>query len=316
MNIAQRNRIIVASSLFLLLIAASFIFGPTVFIIGLVAIATSFIIEFLNSVARKEKFDWTTFWITPLIITLLTTPTIIDQVWMVAVATGFGVFFAKAIWGGEGKNVFNPATVGLIFIALSFPVYVLNFFDPVAQLATTVTPAVTFKSNPGVIVQGFQFMDLLLGNYAGGLGTTFKLGILILGLLLMVLKISDWKIPVTFLGTYFVFSLINYLSKGIAFGDAFVYSGYSIFMGHLLFAAMFVAVDPQTQPLYFKGRLIYGVLLGFVTWIIQNIWLFNPSAPNTDGIIYSITFMNAVVGLIDVWTVPKVKDVPLVVEEA
>ncbi|HLS99988.1 MAG TPA: RnfABCDGE type electron transport complex subunit D, partial [Acholeplasma sp.] len=241
MNIAQRNRIIVASILFMLLIAASFIFGPTVFLIGLVAIATSFIIEFLSSVARKEKFDWTTIWFTPLIITLLTTPTIIDQVWMVAVATGFGVFFAKAIWGGEGKYVFQPAMVGLIFIALAFPVYTLNFFDPIAQAATTITPAVTFKSNPGAVFQDFDFVELLMGQYAGGLGTTFKLGILILGGLLMVLRISDWKIPLTFLGSYFVLSLVKYLLTGIAFGDSFLYAGYSIFMGHLLFVAMFVA---------------------------------------------------------------------------
>lgn len=313
MNTAQRNRIIVASSLFLLLIAASFIFGATVFIIGAIGIATSFVVEILNSVARKEKFDWTTFTITPLIITLLTTPTIIDQVWMVAVATAFGVFFAKAIWGGEGKNVFNPAMVGLIFIALAFPVHVNSFFDPIAGIASTATPATIFKNLPTDIVNGFSYWDLMIGNYAGAIGTTFKLGILILGLFFMVLRISDWKIPVTFLGSYFLLSLFNFLLKGHGV-ESFTYATYSLLMGHLLFAAMFVATDPQTTPLYFKGKLIFGVMLGFVTWIIQNVWLFNPLAPNTEGIIYSITFMNAVTGLIDVWTVPKVKEIPSVEE--
>src|SRR5690606_2696466 len=269
MNIAQRNRIIVASILFMLLIAASFIFGPTVFLIGLVAIATSFIIEFLSSVARKEKFDWTTIWYTPLIITLLTTPTIIDQVWMVAVATGFGVFFAKAIWGGEGKYVFQPAMVGLIFIALAFPVYTLNFFDPVNNQATTSTLAVIFKNNPGQIFTNYSIKDLMIGMYAGGLGTTFKIGILVFGVVLMLYRISDWKIPLTFLGSYFLLSFVKFLLTGVAFGDSFMYAVYSILMGHLLFVAMFVATDNQIQPLYTKGRIIYGILLGLVTWIIQ-----------------------------------------------
>lgn len=313
MNKAQINRIIVACSLFVLLIISAFIFGWTVFLIGLVAIATSFVVEILNSKLRKEKFDWTSFAITPLVITLLTTPTIINQVWMVAVATAFGVFFAKAIFGGEGKYIFNPATVGLIFIALAFPVYVNSFLDPVLGEATTSTLASIFKNTPDTIVSNYSILDLLTGNYAGAIGTTFKLGILVLGIVLMALRITDWKIPVTFLGVYFLISLVNFLGKGYG-ADSFLYALYSILLGHLLFAAMFVATDPQTVPLYGKGKWIYGVLLALITWIIQNIWVFNPSAPNTEGIIYSITFMNAVVGLLDVLTVPKVKEVPAMEE--
>ncbi len=313
MNTGQRNRLIVTGSLFVLLISASIIFGPTVLLIGLVGLLTSLIIEFLASKARKETFDWTTFWITPLIITLLTTPTIIDQVWMVAVATAFGVFFAKSIWGGQDKNVFNPAMVGLIFIALAFPIYVNSFLDPILKVTTTSTPAFVFKNTPTAVFNSYSLWQLLLGNYAGGLGTTFKLGILVLGSILMILRISDWKIPLTFLGTYFLFSLINFASKGFGF-DSFIYALYSLLMGHLLFAAMFVSTDPQTAPLYGKGKIYYGVALGFITWIIQNIWLFNQLAPNTEGIIYSVTFMNAMVGLIDIWTVPKIKQVPLMEE--
>ncbi|MFA5693093.1 MAG: RnfABCDGE type electron transport complex subunit D [Acholeplasmataceae bacterium] len=314
MEIAQRNRIIVASALFLLLIAASVIFGPTVFIVGVVAIATSLIIELLNSKLRKEKFDWTSFAISPLIITLMTTPVIIDHVWMVVVATAFGVFFAKAIFGGEGKYIFNPATVGLIFIAISFPVEVNSFIDPVSKIISTETPATLFKTAPNQLADNFTFLKLLMGNYAGGIGTTFKLGILILGGLLMVLKITDWKIPLTFVGTYFLISLVNFLTKGYGL-NSFSFATYSILVGHLMFASMFIAGDPQTAPLYPKGVIIYGVLLGLLTWLIQNLWLFNEQAPNTEGAIYSITFMNAVVGLLDEWTVPKIKEIPLVEEE-
>lgn len=308
MNKSQQSRIFVAAILFLLLIAAAFIFGATVFIVGLVAIITSFVVEILSAKARKETFDWTAFWITPLIITLLTTPTIIHQVWMVSVATAFGVFFAKSIWGGQDKNVFNPAMVGLIFIALAFPVYVNEFLDPISGVASAQTFATTFKGNPLEIMNNHSIWDLLLGNYAGAIGTTFKLGIILGGLALMLVKISDWRIPLTYLGTYFVLSFINGFTKSGL--NPFTYATYSILMGHLMFAVMFVATDPQTAPLYNKGKFIYGLGLGVVTWIIQNIWVFNQMAPNTEGIIYAVVFMNATVGLIDVWTVPKIKDIP------
>ena len=312
MNKSQQSRTFVASALFILLIAASFIFGATVFIVGAVAIFTSFVVEILSSKARKETFDWTSFWITPLVITLLTTPTIINQVWMVSLATAFGVFFAKSIWGGQDKNVFNPAMVGLIFIALAFPIYVNSFLEPIANITTPETLATIFKNNPTQIMTTYSLWDVMLGNYAGAIGATFKLGIIIFGLIMMITKISDWRIPLTFIGTYFVLSLLNGLTKtGV---NPFMYATYSILMGHLMFAVMFVATDPQTAPIHLKGKLLYGFGLGFITWIIQNIWVFNPLAPNTEGIIYSVTFMNAMVGLIDVWTVPKVKDIPELVE--
>ncbi|MFA7417022.1 MAG: RnfABCDGE type electron transport complex subunit D [Acholeplasma sp.] len=308
MNTSQQHRAFVAVALFILLIAASFIFGTTVFIVGAAAIVTSFVVERLSTKARKETFDWTSFWITPLVITLLTTPTILEQVWMVSLATAFGIFFAKSIWGGQDKNVFNPAMVGLIFIALAFPIYVNEFLEPISGIATPETLATIFKNSPGQIMTNYSIWDLLIGNYAGAIGTTFKLGIIILGFIMMIEKISDWRIPLTFVGTYFALSLINGFTKtGV---NPFEYATYSILMGHLMFAVMFVATDPQTAPMYTKGKILYGFGLGFVTWIIQNIWVFNPLAPNTEGIIYSVTFMNAVVGLIDVWTVPKIKDVP------
>ncbi len=314
MDKAQKNRIIVAGVLFLLLIASSFIFGVIVLSVGMVALATSLIIEVLNSHFRKETFDWTTFMISPLIITLMTTPVITDNIWMVVVATAFGVFFAKAIFGGEGKYIFNPATVGLVFIAISFPVQVNEFLNPLTGIISTETPATMFKTSPESALASIKILELLKGQYAGAIGTTFKWGILAGGALLMILRITDWKIPLTFVGTYFVMTFFNFLFKGFGL-ESFTYATYSILVGQLLFAAMFVASDPQTAPLYTKGVIIYVVLLGFITWLIQNIWIFNTQAPNTEGTIYAITFMNAVVGLLDEWTVPKIKDIPLVEED-
>jgi Na+-transporting NADH:ubiquinone oxidoreductase subunit B len=312
MNIGQRNRIIVSSALFILLIAASFIFGATVFLIALTALLTSWVVEFLTSLARKEKFDWTSWLVTPLVITLMTTPVILDQVWIVAVGTAFGIFFAKSIFGGQDKNIFNPATVGLIFIALSFPVFINSFINPLNGDISTITPAMSFKLNPSTFLDPAQtsFLtpwQLLQGYYPGAIGTTFKLGILILGIILMVLRVTDWKTPVLYLGTYFVLAFVNFLLGGNGFTDSLTLSGLSLLMGHLLFASMFIATDTQTSPLYNKGKIIYGIALGVITFLIQTPTFINKQAPNTEGAIYAITFMNAVVGLIDVMTVPKVK---------
>ena len=164
MDKARKNRFI-AGVLFLLLIASSFIFGVIVLSVGMVALATSLIIEVLNSHFRKETFDWTTFMISPLIITLMTTPVITDNIWMVVVATAFGVFFAKAIFGGEGKYIFNPATVGLVFIAISFPVQVNEFLNPLTGIISTETPATMFKTSPESALASIKILELLKGQY-------------------------------------------------------------------------------------------------------------------------------------------------------
>ncbi len=295
MDIKVRNRLIITGALLLLLVPATIIFSWKVLLVALIALVTSFLLEFANSKIRKEAFDYSSFTITPLIVTLMFTPYILTYFWIVPLSLAFGLFFAKFIFGGQDKNIFNPAAVALIFAAISFPTIFTQYIDPATGIVSATTPATLLNTEPTTFFNQYNFLDLLLGNYAGAIGTTFKIGILGLGLILIALKVVNWRIPLFYLLTYFIISGVLYLIDPTFYSNPIYY----LFVGHLLFASFFMASDPQTAPVEQKGIIIYAIGLGFFSFIIQRY------SSNIEGTIYAIVFMNAVVGLIDTWTMKK-----------
>ncbi len=295
MDVRVRNRLIVTGTLLLLLVPATVIFGWKILLVALIALITSFLLELANAKIRKEPFDYSSFTITPLVVTLMFTPYIAAYFWIVPLSLAFGLFFAKYIFGGQDKNIFNPAAVALIFAAVSFPTIFTQYIDPATGVLSATTPATLLITDPTAFFSQYTFSDLLLGNYAGAIGTTFKIGILALGLILVALKIVNWRIPLFYLLTYFIISGVLYLIDPSFYSHPIYY----LFVGHLLFAAFFMASDPQTAPVEQKGIIIYAVGLGFFSFIIQRF------SSNVEGAIYAIVFMNAIVGLIDGWTMKK-----------
>lgn len=295
MEVKVRNRLIVTGALLLLLVPATVIFSWKVLLTALIALITSFLLELANAKIRKESFDYSGFTITPLIVTLMLTPYIAKYLWMVPLSLAFGLFFAKYIFGGQDKNIFNPAALSLIFAAVSFPTIFSQYVDPTTDILSADTPATLLITDAAAFFNQYTFKDLLLGNYAGGVGTTFKLGIVVFGLILIGLKVVNWRIPVFYLLTYFMISNILYLFDPNFYSHPFYY----LFVGHLLFAVFFMATDPVTAPMDKKGIAIYGIGLGFFTFIIQRF------SSNVEGTIYAVIFMNALVGLIDAWTMKK-----------
>ena len=116
MNIDQKRRLYVIGALLILLGISTYQFGFKMLVIALVAVATSVAIEMLAKKLRKEKQDFTSYFTLPLVVTLLTTPNVYNDghVWMIAVTVAFGLFFAKALFGGQDKNVFNAEALGII----------------------------------------------------------------------------------------------------------------------------------------------------------------------------------------------------------
>lgn len=295
MDVKVRNRLIITGALLLLLVPATVIFGWKVLLIALIALITSFLLELANVKIRKEPFDYSSFTITPLIVTLMFTPYIATYFWIVPLSLAFGLFFAKYIFGGQDKNVFNPAAVALVFAAISFPTIFTQYIDPATGIVSATTPSTLLNTDPTTFFSQYTLLDLLFGNYAGSMGTTFKIGILGLGLILIALKVVNWRIPLFYLLTYFIIAGVLHLI------DPSFYSNpiYFLFVGHLLFASFFMASDPQTAPMEQKGIIIYAIGLGFFSFIIQRF------SSNVEGTIYAIIFMNALVGLIDAWTMKK-----------
>ncbi|MBN2300573.1 MAG: RnfABCDGE type electron transport complex subunit D [Acholeplasmataceae bacterium] len=284
--LTQKNLLIFTGFLGILLIAATVIFGWYVLAIAAVSYAVSITIELIFAKIRKKKLDMS-WMVTPLVFALLMPPT--APLWMVAIGSGFGIFFGKSIFGGLGKTVFNPALVGVLFVQISFPAFMATMWlDPVTDIVSAVTPLISLGRG---LPFDYSFTDLLFGMIPGTLGETFRLGIIVLGLGLIALKIADWRIPLFFIGSVFLLTWIGHLFDPTTFKDPLL----SIFTGGIMFGAFFVATDPVTAPSKSIGKMIYGFGLGFLTVLIRNFAAF------PEGVTFSVIIMNAISPLIDNW---------------
>lgn len=285
-----RNTWLFAGSLIILLAIGTFIFGFQVLLLTAVAFAISLIIDYAFSKIRKRPFD-SEWMITPLLVVLILPPGV--PAWLVGIATFFAVFFGKNIFGGSGKYIFSPALVGVLFVLISFPVQMsTNWLNAGGDLFTGATPLLSLfrGANP----YPFTTAQLLFGQAPGVVGETFRAGVLLLGVLLLVLNVRDWKVPVSYLGFFFVLTGLSYLFFKDSFGRDPILS---LLTGGLLFGAFFVASDPVLAPQNTKGKILYGFGLALLTFIIR---FFGTYA---EGVTFAIILMSAVSPLIDNLTV-------------
>lgn len=234
--------------------------------------------------------------VTCLLFTLSLPPSV--PYWVAMVGIAFGVVFGKCVFGGFGKNIFNPALVGRCLIYVSFPAHMtvawsrpftdfpggLIRWSGGADALTSATPMLTFNKE-GIITDYFQ---LFLGNIAGSLGETSALLIIIAAIYLIATKTASWKIIVSTIGSFAVLSSILYFTGAIQTDPLF-----SVLSGGFLFAAVFMATDPISAPKQEASKIIYGVLIGVTALIIRSFSLF------TEGIMFAVLIVNAFVPLIE-----------------
>ena len=262
--------------------AAVYFYGLYALAIIMTSYVAGGIVEVAFAIFRDREIE-EGFLVTGLIFALVLPPTL--PLWAVAIGSVFGTFFGKEIFGGTGRNIFNPALVGRLFITIAFPQLMsASWKEPFADVITSATPLGVFKVSGELT----PYIDLLLGLNAGSMGELFRLGIIAGGIFLMLSKVSNWRIPVSYLGTVFVFSLI-----GNRFSPAIAPPVFSILSGGLLFGAMFMATDPVTGPTTKTGKYIYGFGCGLLTFLIRSF------AGYTEGVMFSIIFMNGLNPLID-----------------
>jgi Na+-translocating ferredoxin:NAD+ oxidoreductase RnfD subunit len=279
----EKNTLILTLAMLVLFIYATITYGFRILLLALVSYVVAFVIEFLFHRLRKIEFD-SNWIVTPLLVVLIMPPFI--EPWIVGVATFFAVFFGKAIFGGSGKYIFPPALVGYIFVLISFPSNLANTFFS-SDLEAGVTPLITLNRH---LLFNYKFEDLLFGLTPGSIGETFRLGIIVLGVLLFLFKVIDWKTPISYILSFLVFTTIAYLIFPTTYGKDPILS---LFVGSLLFGAIFIAADPVIEPKNTKGKIIYGIGLGFLTFIIRNFGTF------PEGVTFAILIMSAISPLID-----------------
>jgi Na+-transporting NADH:ubiquinone oxidoreductase subunit B/electron transport complex protein RnfD len=281
-SINNRNLIFLIGSL-IMLIAGITIFGIHVLWMAITAVVISVIIELIFAKVRGYKLTVGVF-VTPIILTLILPPTL--PLYMVGVGAFFATFFAKSLFGGDGKYIFNPAVAGVLFLIITFPAFLNTMWlNPVTGDVSSATPLGSLASGN----LSLSFSELLMGNTAGYVGETFRLGIIVIGVIFMLLKTIDWKITVSYLGGFLLFTLFFNLVAPDSARDAF----YSLFVGNVLFASVFLATDPITATRSKYGVYLYGAGLGLITVVIRHFAAF------PEGTIFAIIIMNAVAPLID-----------------
>jgi Na+-transporting NADH:ubiquinone oxidoreductase subunit B/electron transport complex protein RnfD len=248
-----------------------------------VSYAAGGIVEVLFALSRKKEIE-EGFLVTGLIFALTLPPS--TPLWVVAIGVIFGTIFGKELFGGTGRNIFNPALVGRLFITIGFPqIMTMSWNVPLADAVTSATPLVVYKSSQVMP----RVSDSLLGLTAGSMGETFRIGIILGGLFLIFTKITNWRIPIIYLATVAAFSWVgNILVPAKIAPPAF-----QLLSGGLLFGAMFMATDPVTSPYTKAGKVVFGILAGVFTVLIRAFSGF------TEGVMFSIVLMNGFTPLID-----------------
>lgn len=231
--------------------------------------------------------------------------------WMSFLGGVVAVGLGKSIWGGMGKNLFNPALVGRAFLQSAFPTALTTWTAPprtvwsidtalfAAPLMHGDIDAVTSASPLGLAKFEREITDLvplLIGNTSGSLGETAGVLILVVGVWLGLRRVFDWRLPVSTLLSVVVASGAFYLLQlgGIIDADGYYPDPlFMIFSGGLLFATVFMVTDPVTTPMTPKGAWVFGAGVGV---LVVTIRLFG-GLP--EGVMYAILLMNSVTPLID-----------------
>lgn len=273
-------------------VASIFIFGLRALVLILVCVIGSVLTElFIMKLLRgkKEFKPDGSATVTGLLLALNLSVAV--SWWQALIGVIVAIGIAKHVFGGLGRNFWNPALIGRVFMLISFPVAMTTWYSPF-DLQTTATPLAIIKEGSGTLP---PVKDMFLGTISGSLGETSAL-LLILGFIYLVLRGRiKLTVPITYIGTVAVMSGIFYLID-----PAFGIPIYHVLGGGLMLGALFMATDMVTSPMTKKGQFIFGLGCGVITMIIRYFGGY------PEGVSYSIIIMNSFVPLIDMVTKPKI----------
>lgn len=276
----------------------------------LVGIVTSIFSEFLyiKFILKKNynyslKLLFKSYSIIPGLFLAIILP-VNTPLWIVAFGAFCATILGKMIYGGLGQNIFNPALVGYLIIGASYSSKLGSFLNqyeldtiggatPLANLAS-LNYIGTYDNIVGNYGSLFNFLS---GTIPGVIGEVSKILIILAFIFLAVTKTIKWRIPVMYVSTVFILSLLI----GTYFDMGLWYPLFNILSGGLLFGAVFMSTDPVTSPITNNGQIFYGICLGILTILIRFL------TPFPEGVMTSILFMNMLVFLFDKMGL-KIKD--------
>ena len=262
-------------------IFAVYWFGFGVLLTVLLSVASAILSEFLmeKALRRPVTIDDGSAAVTGLLLAL-TLPA--GTPWYVPVlGSVFAICIAKQVFGGLGDNFVNPALAGRAFLLASFPA-AMTTYPLVADAVTSATPL------SSEFAGSVDYLQAFIGRIGGCIGEVSTLALLIGAVYLLIRRVIDWRIPLSYLGTM---ALLTVIGGGNVLD--------SVLLGGTVLGAFFMATDYVTSPVTSWGRVIYGVGIGIINYTIRR-WGAYP-----EGTTYALLLMNIAAPLIERFTRPR-----------
>lgn len=276
--------------------ASVYFFGWRSLVLVIMCYIVGIIIEMGFAVVKDEEVTEGMF-VTCILYPMTLPPTI--PFWMAAVGLAVGIILGKEVFGGTGKNIFNPAIVGRVFLAVTFPVHMASLWvtpyddSPLRGLVhwvkssdavTAASPLIDFKNG-----SPSRIADMFLGTTSGSLGETSAIIIIIFGTLLVLTRVANWRLPLSTIASALLTAAVMHLVSPETCASPL----YHLAAGGLLFGAFYMVTDPVSCPFTNTGKWIYGTLIGAVTIIIRNL------SGYPEGMMFAILIMNMFAAVID-----------------
>lgn len=271
-------------------VAGIVIFGLRALAVLCVTVAASVFSEFIfNLLVKKEQtVDDLSAIVTGLLLGLNLRAD--APLWQCAIGAIFAIVVVKCLFGGLGCNFANPAITARVFLVISFTATIGGGAVPAlsgVDLVSTATPLEAMKMGGELP----SLLDMLLGLRSGAIGETCIIALLLGFAYLVFRKVINFEIPIIFIGTVFVLSLI--------FDNSFMIAAYQILSGGLVLGAVFMATDYVTTPITRSGKMIFAFGCGLITFLIRRFGSY------PEGVSYAILFMNILSPYIEKLTAPK-----------
>ena len=268
-----------------------FVLGIQSLLVAIVCIASAVASEWLYSVVTKTRntvVDGSAV-VTGLLLAMTLPATV--PCWQAAIGSAFAIIVVKALCGGLGQNIFNPALAARAFMMLVWPASMVRYAALGVDGVTAATP-LHHMVMPALPEE--TLLDMFLGNCPGSIGEISALALLIGGAYLVIRKVISVRIPAAYLGTVAVLTLIFFKTD-----YPVQWMLYSLLSGGVMLGAIFMATDYATSPATAGGQIVYGIGCGILTVVFRYFGLF------PEGVTYAILIMNAMVWVIDRYTAPR-----------
>ena len=283
---------------------AIFFFGPRAFLLTAVSVVGCVFFEwaYRKLMKKSNTVGDLSAVITGILLAFVCPVTL--PYWTILIGDFFAIVVVKQLFGGLGKNFINPALAARAFLMLCYPVPMTTWVLPgtenwaglvsAADAVTGATPLSSDFMHSGLLPEGVSLLDMFVGNVGGCIGEVSALALLAGGIYLVVRGVIRIRIPVAFIGTVAVLTVI--FPKG---GNAnLTWMLYELLGGGLMIGAIFMATDYVTSPATPKGEIVFGIGCGLLTVFIRYFGGY------PEGVSYAILIMNITVWLLDQYLTP------------